>query len=488
MEEENLSHAWHEAHDLSEEPPSDDEAILTPAPNGVNGSQHDEQANQQNGDHAGADGDTEMHDAEGEDNLEDDMMDKISSSPSISDGNKLHSLSHNSTANESAMMSQEAPTATPKRPTQDSCNSEAANQPTSPSLGSPTCSIKRRLAIRDRPGTPVVSRYADRVFTDTGRPNSWFQGDDTGSSPPFISSPEHFPLCLMQESASPPTPTDHHRTGEYAPPEITIDLVEDADSDNSQVTATHSPLETSDSPTLVRSDGGKEKIEDPLTPPRKLMKSESDIAIEAHLLPMDDPLVELDSPTFARSRDREQKTTAYTLAPPQRLIKSESDIAIEAHLLPMEDPLLDNLYDSDDSQHAPPPPNLLTAIQAAKPSSGDDEDWETESDDSFYQGSNCTNGSFVLEQNDDDTDDSLKDLHFVIGGWGGECLRETEDIDFEFVYALHTFVATVEGQANATKGDTMVLLDDSNSYWWLVRVVKDSTIGRFPPWFVCEPH
>ncbi|KAI1327850.1 hypothetical protein F5Y16DRAFT_370476 [Xylariaceae sp. FL0255] len=55
-----------------------------------------------------------------------------------------------------------------------------------------------------------------------------------------------------------------------------------------------------------------------------------------------------------------------------------------------------------------------------------------------------------------------------------------EDIDFEFVYALHTFVATVEGQANATKGDTMVLLDDSNSYWWLVRVVKDSSIGYLP--------
>ncbi|CAI6340968.1 unnamed protein product [Periconia digitata] len=55
-----------------------------------------------------------------------------------------------------------------------------------------------------------------------------------------------------------------------------------------------------------------------------------------------------------------------------------------------------------------------------------------------------------------------------------------EDIDFDFVYALHTFVATVEGQANATKGDTMVLLDDSNSYWWLVRVVKDSSIGYLP--------
>jgi hypothetical protein len=45
------------------------------------------------------------------------------------------------------------------------------------------------------------------------------------------------------------------------------------------------------------------------------------------------------------------------------------------------------------------------------------------------------------------------------------------------MYALHSFAATVEGQANATKGDMLVLLDDSNSYWWLVRVVKDHTVG-----------
>ncbi|KAG8631890.1 hypothetical protein KVT40_001030 [Elsinoe batatas] len=68
----------------------------------------------------------------------------------------------------------------------------------------------------------------------------------------------------------------------------------------------------------------------------------------------------------------------------------------------------------------------------------------------------------------------VRDLH------SDECLHLPEDIDFDFVYALHTFVATVEGQANATKGDTMVLLDDSNSYWWLVRVVKDSSIGYLP--------
>lgn len=81
----------------------------------------------------------------------------------------------------------------------------------------------------------------------------------------------------------------------------------------------------------------------------------------------------------------------------------------------------------------------------------------------------------------DDDDETLlnTDPRFIDIGWGGEYLQDLEDIDFEFVYALHTFVATVEGQANATKGDTMVLLDDSNSYWWLVRVVKDSSIGVF---------
>jgi hypothetical protein len=84
------------------------------------------------------------------------------------------------------------------------------------------------------------------------------------------------------------------------------------------------------------------------------------------------------------------------------------------------------------------------------------------------------------EEEEEDDFSFIDDSRFIDSGWGGECLRDSEDIDFEFVYALHTFVATVEGQANATKGDTMVLLDDSNSYWWLVRVVKDSSIGMVP--------
>ncbi|KAK4195562.1 hypothetical protein QBC40DRAFT_19236 [Triangularia verruculosa] len=102
------------------------------------------------------------------------------------------------------------------------------------------------------------------------------------------------------------------------------------------------------------------------------------------------------------------------------------------------------------------------------------------SDDSFSDPPDMTVPYDSSSEDDDGDFSDSDDPRFVDSGWGGECLQESEDIDFEFVYALHTFVATVEGQANATKGDTMVLLDDSNSYWWLVRVVKDSSIGYLP--------
>ncbi|RCI03911.1 hypothetical protein CU098_006884 [Rhizopus stolonifer] len=55
-----------------------------------------------------------------------------------------------------------------------------------------------------------------------------------------------------------------------------------------------------------------------------------------------------------------------------------------------------------------------------------------------------------------------------------------ENINFDLVYALHTFVATVDGQASVVKGDAMTLLDDSNSYWWLIRALKTSEVGYIP--------
>jgi hypothetical protein len=131
-----------------------------------------------------------------------------------------------------------------------------------------------------------------------------------------------------------------------------------------------------------------------------------------------------------------------------------------------DDPLLEPTKSPPRTTNGTPPP-------MAKYPDEEDDSWTTDSDADSWDA--------AMDKHDDASNDVSfsEDERFIDSGWGGECLRETEDIDFEFVYALHTFVATVEGQANATKGDTMVLLDDSNSYWWLVRVVKDSSIGTY---------
>src|SRR6266436_1117750 len=63
-----------------------------------------------------------------------------------------------------------------------------------------------------------------------------------------------------------------------------------------------------------------------------------------------------------------------------------------------------------------------------------------------------------------------------------------ESIDFDLVYSLHSFAATVEGQASVVKGDSLVLMDDSNSYWWLVRVLKTQEVGYIPAENIETPY
>ncbi|ETI21220.1 hypothetical protein G647_07565 [Cladophialophora carrionii CBS 160.54] len=149
-------------------------------------------------------------------------------------------------------------------------------------------------------------------------------------------------------------------------------------------------------------------------------------------------------------------TPAADFPPQHTYIPLSESQEFRRYLLPLDDPL------------------LADAVEDYGNDFSYDEDDEWEDEETYLPAPDSSS--------DDDPDDFQfsPDDRFVDSGWGGECLRETEDIDFEFVYALHTFVATVEGQANATKGDTMVLLDDSNSYWWLVRVVKDGSIGYLP--------
>jgi hypothetical protein len=84
----------------------------------------------------------------------------------------------------------------------------------------------------------------------------------------------------------------------------------------------------------------------------------------------------------------------------------------------------------------------------------------------------------VYEEYDEDLDDG--EVHNDDDDTGSELSIPDANIDFDMVYALHTFAATVEGQASVVRGDALTLLDDSNSYWWLVKVLKTAEVGYIP--------
>ncbi|CAO3594100.1 unnamed protein product [Absidia cylindrospora] len=86
---------------------------------------------------------------------------------------------------------------------------------------------------------------------------------------------------------------------------------------------------------------------------------------------------------------------------------------------------------------------------------------------------------------DDDEEEEEED-DMVIGVEDGSSSMSSspsipdENINFDLVYALHTFTATVEGQASVYKGDALILMEDTNIYWWLVEVLKTQEIGYIP--------
>ncbi|KAH7903880.1 hypothetical protein BJ138DRAFT_1138657 [Hygrophoropsis aurantiaca] len=85
----------------------------------------------------------------------------------------------------------------------------------------------------------------------------------------------------------------------------------------------------------------------------------------------------------------------------------------------------------------------------------------------------------VLE---DDSDGEEREMDYMDDDDDGSSSLSipNESIDFDLVYSLHSFAATVEGQASVVKGDSLFLMDDSNSYWWLVRVLKTQDVGYIP--------
>lgn len=316
-----------------------------------------------------------------EEDMDDDMMDKISSSPSIDDGG--YSLPF-------------FPTTLPAR--QESMTPQSSPFLSTVAFSSPFTNTPIHFPISVAGARrPLSVPASDTSLMSRGRPTS-------------IPISFRFPLHTENQSA------EHHR-GEYS--------------------WTRAANATDDSDTV--------RIEVGMSPRTRQLK-----AVERRIEMREDSQGSLIS-----DLDEEQ-------------VKS------------MVKPINRTLLDTSDDQFLEPSLNTpRETSRTLSPDGGHSEDeegsWTTDSDaDSWNED---------MDQNNDDASNDVSfsaDPRFIDSGWGGECLRETEDIDFEFVYALHTFVATVEGQANATKGDTMVLLDDSNSYWWLVRVVKDNSIGRHP--------
>ncbi|CAO3623812.1 unnamed protein product [Cunninghamella echinulata] len=84
----------------------------------------------------------------------------------------------------------------------------------------------------------------------------------------------------------------------------------------------------------------------------------------------------------------------------------------------------------------------------------------------------------VVENDDDDDDASVSSSPSI----------PDENINFDLVYALHTFTATVEGQASVFKGDALILMEDTNIYWWLVEVLKTREIGYIPAENIETPY
>ena len=400
-EKDRLAEAWQTTDTVQDESEHDD---VQAEPNGVNGDpldQRDELAIQQNGGQSGQE-DADMAESEAE--ADDDMIDKISSSPSIDDGG-LPPI--------------------PRWPRRTSSLTSSSTPISTPTLSSPTAHENPDFSSSS-PFTVTPQHYPLSHRAQYSRqPIS----PDFNSSSPFDTSPQHFPLSPLARNENFLKSRDyhHHLRGEY---DWTLDDDDDEDDDDECYHVDDPPDDTAHLITntvLTEDESPRSKQRRPDSPPPKVAFARAS------------------SNPFAESQRHSTENP----------FQDEGFVDdLESILLPTNDPLLATITDEE-----PASPN------------GSSSSWISDDEGS----------SFDDEAANDDTDFLFSDEErFVDSGWGGECLRESEDIDFEFVYALHTFVATVEGQANATKGDTMVLLDDSNSYWWLVRIVKDNSIGKSP--------
>jgi len=432
-EEHALADAWKMSDDLTEEPDAIDEAQQqrqTIDHSTANGIFHD--ANEENGDMGSREADAD-----------DDMMDRISSSPSIDDGGYTPCTA-SSTLPSTPCRGEMWPARKSSLSPLDLDTPSPAGKSLNYSAASPS-STDSSPFLRTPQHLPLHVRRTGRAVSPLLSESDW-------SSSPYRSSPKHVPWKSAKKHLIHSTVTsEHHQNmGRYRP-ELDRNRNRNLDvrtnSEMGNVTVCHKAKQQIDRSRIDPHHSTSSHAPGHSSSASDRTGHESPKQHRRHHATVDP----IETPFRRYSWTRSNADLSQARDDSFTSLKRTASINLEDLLLPVDDPLLDT----------PPSPT---------DSSGSWESLGTISDDSFEGGT---------KEHDDDTDalfDTLDD-RFIDSGWGGECLRETEDINFEFVYALHTFVATVEGQANATKGDTMVLLDDSNSYWWLVRVVKDSSIG-----------
>jgi hypothetical protein len=395
VEEVALTNSWTNVSGLSEEPPSEDDEMF------ANGDHLDDHMLHQHGmDHDDEDSDMNPEDED------DDGADRISSSPSISDGSSSHFV-----------WPRRISSLTPLPPSLERSGEEDAGASTTLSLARLPLPTPETLDCSN--ATPACresrsSQDGEEVSTRQCRGS-----DDSACSSPFVMSPEHLPLSCSNSMLS---IFGYHPLGESEYMHRS-NVSPDLDSN----------LE-SDCP-----DHKGEEMLPLLKQPERTQESRSNPSrvswpqISPSVMDLSE-LVMSDSELYFGN----WQGKGGEIDKGVRFDQQSAHVPID----------IDDILDDDS-----------------------DEDWITDSEDD--------DASFNSLSFSEDVFKDLLAIHDLQldASSSNRSLQTTEDIDFEFVYALHNFVATVEGQANATKGDTMVLLDDSNSYWWLVRIVKDSSIG-----------
>ena len=461
-EEKSLQDAWDISANLDDQPTTGDAASASNA----------QEKNGQHGEEGAGEGDGES---------DDDMMDRISSSPSIEDGgyisrfyapfaSKLRIKTKKSwpprTASLSPSVAASTPTSTPTRSAASESFNQISADPTpesSPFLSTPQfMPLKSRWVGKERsPLADVTTPFDDEV-------------EDASA----------FGLAPPRRVLFPASKHHHHEEGRYdQEPGVALDgeyqvrprntsTGGNADHTIDQDRGTKFTCITNWHPTSLDDDAGDRELKEkqarikalwnratasrPYPTFSRLSSVDEDEYSPEHESPRSPIASPFRNHSFMRSTT--DLPTFHVRKRSSSIASDTSSLDLEDVLLPIDDPLLD--------------------IPLSPPRSSSNTSWES-MPETMSDASDSEDDHTDVESGDDDSDAFLNlDSRFIDYGWACECLHDAEDIDFEFVYALHTFVATVEGQANATKGDTMVLLDDSNSYWWLVRVVKDSSIGK----------